>query len=90
MARTNDAEMCPGRGRRSLTNDAPPRIATLQGEIVRDDDAIQGRCAFQDFAIPTADQTLLVGGPHVATSCPKAGRNTPAAPQVLEQRLRID
>lgn len=38
------------------TNDAPPRMSALPNAIVRHDDAMQRRCAFQDFgaaAVPS-------------------------------------
>jgi hypothetical protein len=42
--------------------------ALAEREIVRHDDAMQRRCAFQDFAVATANQPLLIGRSHVATS----------------------
>jgi len=36
---------------------------------------MQGRCAFQDFAVAAANEPLLIGRPHVAASRPEAGNH---------------
>jgi hypothetical protein len=42
---------------------------------MRHDNAMQGRCALQDFVVPTADQPFLIGRAHAAASYPKAGNH---------------